>query len=125
MRIATIPAPSIEGEDILLAGWGGGKREQREEENCTCQEHGREVCPSLGVGPKGGSVAFVFSLCSWLEVQKEADPTRKFARNVPNVDAITWQGSSASHFKGFELVEYRERWKFIRDKGEKEKKIRI
>lgn len=59
---------------------GGGKREQREEENRTCQEHGSQVCPSLGVGPKGDTAAFLFSLYSWLEVQKETDPTRRFTK---------------------------------------------
>jgi len=35
------------------------RREQREEAKlCTCQEHGRWVCPSLHVGPKGSMLLF-------------------------------------------------------------------
>lgn len=38
-------------------------RERREEAKlCTCQEHGRQVCPSLGVGQKGSLLLF-FLVC--------------------------------------------------------------
>lgn len=65
------------GHPLSPASWveEGGSRESRK---TACQEHGTQVCPSLGMGPKG--VGFFYSLHSRLEVQKEIHPTRRFTK---------------------------------------------